>query len=127
MKKQILIPSVLLLVLGLVCAVVYLQTISVTATVSEAISSSTISLDFSGMPGETILQNIAIQNDASVPLNVEIIFNETDNVNGVTYTSDMPQTISIAPGLADYPVSITYDTDTVAGDISGDIILNRVA
>lgn len=106
---------------------ILIHTINVDATVSEALSSTTLNLDFSGMPGETIVESISVNNGASVPLGVFISWNEDTNLNGVNYTTDMPQTVTLAPGANSVDVSFTYTNDTVTGDVNGTVTLERTA
>lgn len=127
-KKVLLAIPLGVLMLGLIIAgAVYYHTIDVTATVSEALSSLTIALDFSGFPGETITKTFDIQNDASVNLDTTLTWTELTNVNGVVYTTDMTKTVTLLPGANSVGVEFVYATDTVIGDVTGEITLERVA
>ena len=68
-----------ILVIALVAAVIFIAYVQVDATVSEALSTSTVDLDLSGFPGETITQDITIVNAASVPLNAQLTWEERKN------------------------------------------------
>lgn len=125
-NKRFVAPAVLgLLFIATVSAVVFFSQVQVDATVSEALSSTTLNIDVSGFPGETITQNISVQNDASVPLDVSLAWSEVSNLNTVDYTTDMPKVVTVQPGLNEIPVSFTYATDSPIGDISGTIDLSR--
>lgn len=68
-----------ILAVALVTAYIFIAFVKVDATVSEALSTSTIELDLSGFPGETITEDITIDNLASVPLNALLTWEERKN------------------------------------------------
>lgn len=83
MNKLLIIGLPLILVTALVIAIgIYFHTVDVDATVSEALSSTTVDLDFSGMPGETITKEITINNAANVDLTVNLEWTERTNPIG---------------------------------------------
>ena len=127
MNKKLLFGVILgTMLLGLVIAsAIYYHTIPVTSTIGEALSSTTVALNFSGFPGETIIQNIDVNNVANVPLNTELTWTEGNNLNLVNYTNDLPKTINLVPGANVVPVSFTYATDSTIGDFDGNITLTR--
>ena len=127
-NKKLLLPVFVVLSLCLVYAgAVIFHNINATATVSEALVSTDVSADFSGYAGETIVKNFTVENKASVPLDVEVTWEETSNINNVTYTTDMTKTLTLAPGSNIVSVLFTYAEDTTLGDVEGTITLSRVA
>ncbi|HUS49334.1 MAG TPA: hypothetical protein VMZ91_04170, partial [Candidatus Paceibacterota bacterium] len=67
-KKKLLYGLILPIVLGviLVSAIaIYFATISVTFNVSEALSTETVELDFSGVVGDCIIQTFSVSNAAN--------------------------------------------------------------
>lgn len=125
-KKSFSIFAVALFAVALVSAAVVYNSITVDATVSEALSTTTVSLDFSGFPGETITHSIDIQNDASVNLDTTLSWTELTNVNGATYSTDLSKTVTLTPGANSVDVSVTYNTDSPVGDITAEITLERI-
>jgi outer membrane lipoprotein-sorting protein len=128
MNKKLLALGLPVLLTALVVAVM-LSSVNVTIQVDEALSTTTTDLTLSpAYAGETITQTIPVENKANVPLNVELSWTETENLNGVTYTTDMSKTVEIpALSTADVEVSFTFATDTELGEVTGQIVLERVA
>ena len=130
-KKIFSLPVLIVLGLVVVSAAVvgiYYYEISTTLTVNEAFSSTTTDLTFTGFPdGLEVCQNIAIDNDATVPLNAQLTWIQIDNVDDVDYTTHLPRVISIASGTADYPVCFTTNLGSAAGVVNGNVAITRVA
>lgn len=115
-----------LLAVVLVSAVaIYFATIPVTFSVSEALSTETIELDFSGAVGSCIIKTIDVSNAANNPLPVQLTWVETSNINGVIYTTDMPKTEELTIGLNSIDVELCYVPESVLGDVNGNVILSR--
>lgn len=126
MNKKVMIPVAVILTLGIIAAaIVWSYSIPVTTTVSEAFSSTTINLDFSGVVGNTVFQNISIHNAASVPITVNLAWSVISNPSNVNYTISMPATFEALPGDNAVPVSFTYDKYGPVGVINGNITLTR--
>jgi len=126
-SKAFIIPAVALMICGFVAAAIYISSINVTATVSEALSTTTTDVSYSGYAGETVCVNVPIDNAANVPLNVELTYAETSNPNNVIYTNNMnPLDTQLAPGTNNINTCVTYDGASPLGDIAGTITINRV-
>lgn len=127
MNKKILLFGIPLLLAGIVMAAIIYHTLTVNATISEALSTVTLDLDMSGFPGEVVVQTFVINNAANVPLNTQFTWLETENLNDVVYITDMPKVVELAPGDNDVNATFTYADETPLGDITGTITLERVA
>ena len=125
-RKIYVIPLALFALISIVSAVVFIASIHVNVSVNEALSTTTTSLSISGFPGETIESIIDIHNEASVPLNIELSCTETSNVNGVTYTTDMPKILILAPGDNNVSVSHVIASNSSIGSFEGDISITRI-
>jgi len=81
MNKKLSIGLVGLFAIALVSAVIYnyIDSVGVDTTVSEALSVSTVAVSLTGYPGETLTENIVVDNLASVDLEVGISFIEESN------------------------------------------------
>lgn len=78
-KKKLVMFGVPILALALVTAAIFIAYVKVDATVNEALSTSTIDIDLSGFPGETITEDITVANAASVPLYAKLTWQEMKN------------------------------------------------
>lgn len=78
-RKKLLMFGFPILAIALISAFVFIAFVKVDATVSEALSTDTVELSMSGYVGETITQDIAIDNLASVPLNARLTWEERKN------------------------------------------------
>lgn len=127
-QKKVVIPLMALMLIGFVVAgAVYYHSISVTATVGEALSSADVAIDFSGYPGETIVKTFNVNNAANVPLDTRVSWTETENLNGVTYSNDMTKVVTLAPGVNTIGVQFVYNEDSTIGNVLGTITLERIA
>ncbi len=91
MNKKILMFSMLgLFAIVLVSAAVYIYigNTSVDIIVSEALSVGTVSVSFVGYPGETLIENIIVENEANVPLYVDLTYEEQSNDNTFVLDND---------------------------------------
>lgn len=129
MNKKIMFASIdgVVLLTALVAAAVLYASIPTSVSVSEALSTTTLSVSLSGFPGETLTKNIDVNNVGSVALNTRVSFAEDSNVNGVTYTTNMPETVLLAPGANTVTVTYTILNDSPVGDFNGTIQLDRTA
>lgn len=129
MNKKILTPIVAaVLILGFAFAAnILYHSVPVDATISEALTSTTVSLSVSGYPGETISRDIIVDNAASVPLNTLVTWEEGTNANIVSYTTSMPITQTLSPGTNTITVTYTIATDSPTGTFNGNIKLERTA
>ena len=131
MNKKLLMFGLPVLVLAvLVSAVIYFHTVSVDITVDEALESTTLDISISAYPGETKTAEIEVNNKADVPLDVELIWvNLPVIVPGtqepVNYTTDMPKTVTVEPGLNTITAEFYIASDSEVGEIAGEIELNR--
>lgn len=127
-SKAFIIPVVALAIIGFVAAAVFIANINVTATVSEAFSTATTDVSYSGFPGETICVDVPIDNAANVPLDVELTYAAGANPNGVIYTTNMDAGLdqTLAPGANTVTTCATYGAVTPLGDIAGTITITRV-
>jgi len=135
MNKKLLITMAVALMaaIALVAAAVMYQSIAVDATVTEGLelqTPNTISADFAGFPGEEKCSTITVLNKASVALDTDVSWVETD-ADGVDYTIDIvptrTETIAAGPGVTtDFDVCLTFDTGTNPGTVTGNIELTRV-
>ncbi len=128
MKKKLLYGLILpLLAVVLVSAVaIYFATINVTFTVSEALSTETVELDFSGVVGDCVEKSFDVTNDANSDLPIQLNWVETSNPNGVTYAiTDMPRTETLSNGINTITIELCYDSESVIGEVSGNVILSR--
>ena len=116
------------MLIGFIAAAVYISEINATATVSEAFSTTTTDVSYSGFPGETICVDVPVDNDANVALDVELTYVETDNPDAVIYTTNMDSGLdqTLAPGANLVNTCATYDAVTPLGDIAGTITITRV-
>ena len=126
-KKVLTIPAILLFAMGAVLAanLVFFQHTSVDVHVSEALNQSVLSTSVASFPGETQVENYTITNDANVPLNVELSFQEDQNVNNVSYSTDLPKTVLMQPGSNTVSAVFTIANDSVVGDFNGTISFAR--
>ncbi len=126
MKKKLLYGLLLpLFAVVLVSAAILFATIPVTFSVGEALSTTTTSLDFSGVVSECITESIDVENIANNDLPVQLTWVETSNENGVTYTIDVPRTEILNNGANTIDVTLCYADGSVIGSVSGDLILSR--
>ena len=125
-RKAVVIPAVLLLLATVVTAVVLFATVHVDVTVGEALSTTTTDVSVSGFPGEVLTQSIDINNKASVPLNISVTFLETENPDGVTYTTNMPFVKTLEPGNNTIDTAFTINHDSPIGSFNGTIELTRI-
>lgn len=118
-----------ILLIGLTIAgVVWYQTIAVDVTVNEALSAVPIGISVIGSyPGETIRENITVENKANVPLYTRLTWTEQSNVNSVTYTNGgaLSGTQSLSPGFNILSVEWTINVDSPTGTFNGTIALER--
>lgn len=128
-KKKIAFAFVALAVFSIAAyAAILIATVPADVTVSEAISTSTVSLAVSAFPGETQCEPVSVSNAASVDLNVLATFTETSNLDAVDYTQNTPFTQSIAAGTTeDVDICFTVATDSPVGLLEGDVTIERVA
>lgn len=126
-KKLIGIGAGIVLMTAIVLAAVFYHSVPVSITVSEALSSTTISIGTSGFPGESIEQNISVNNAANVALNTSLTWLQDANANGVTYTTNLPLIQTLSPGLNIISVDYAINSDSPAGNFNGTITLQRVA
>lgn len=117
--------AVLLLSL-ITAAVVLFDSIPITSTVNEPLSTSTSSLDFSAYPGENVTKMINITNSANVPLTAQLTLIINSNGTNVDYTTNLPLTTLVSPGINSVNVWISYNNSTNIGNLTGSIELSRV-
>lgn len=81
MNKKILLFGVLpvLAIALVVAAAVYFHSVSVNGTVNEALSSETTEISLDAIAGETLIKQVSVQNDGTVPLGVEFAWTEQTN------------------------------------------------
>lgn len=114
-----------IMMLGLGIAAVNFFTSSVDVTINEALSSTSTPVSVSGFPGEVVTATFTVDNAASVPLDVDLAWAEVTNVNGVTYSHDMPKTVTMVPGSNTVTVSYTIDTGSPVGTFDGTVSFTR--
>ena len=129
-KKLLIFGSIF--AIALVSAVaVYFASVNTTITVNEAFTTSEIPLTLDGAYPDGVERcvDVSIRNDASVPLNAEIIWFEDTNGNVVLYETDadIARTDSIGTGEQLIPVCFTVETGSPVGEITGHITIERVA
>jgi len=126
MNRKLLMFGIPILAIALVAAAIFIAYVKVDTTVNEALSTSTIAVDLSGFPGETITQDITIDNAASVPLNTLLTWEERknhyllDNIEGICPGTTCEKKIIIDAADAgittlDDLESISWDAFNVAG------------
>ena len=126
-KKLVMGMTLSILLLTLVVAVVILITnVPTSVNVSEALSTNSSSLSFSGYPGENIIQSININNAASVSLYARLSFNETNNTAGVNYTTNLPLNVTVSPGVNNVNVAFTISNSSQVGTVNGNVVLERL-
>lgn len=128
-NKKYAIPLMALLLVGLVSAVaLYFHSTTATLVVDEARSSADVDFSLNAYSGETKTQTITIHNNANVPLCAEISYEETANEDAVSYTTNLPQTITLAPE-ADTTATASFAVNEVssAGTVTGTIYYTKVA
>ena len=128
-RKAVAIPLVLVFAMVIVSATVaYFHSMQVDLVVSEARSSGDMDVVLSFMSGETDSTTQTIHNAANVALCAELSWAELNNTDGVIYTTNLPQTLTLAPG-ADTTATVTYTANeiTPAGAVTGAIIYTKVA
>lgn len=79
-KKKLALFIIPILAILVVSAIVYFHSVKVDATINEPLSSSSVSLDVSAFPSETVTKTISVQNDAENPLTVDFAWNQNSNV-----------------------------------------------
>lgn len=125
-NKKYLSFVLLALAFTFVTAGVIYNSINVTITVSEALSTTTTAIAFTGYAGETIPQCFTVTNLANVNLNTQLTYAEATNT-GVTYSTDMPKTITLASGDNNVCVNAIITNDSDNGAVTGTVTLTRVA
>lgn len=131
-SKAFVIPAIALMAIAMIsAAVVYYESINVDITVDEALSvSSAMPITVIGVfPGETVTEDIDVQNDASVPLYTTLTWAEGTNLPPVSYTTGgaLSGVQTLAPGLNTLTVTWTVDASSEIGQFDGTITLDRVA
>jgi len=130
-KKKLLMFGLPLLALSVIiisAVAIYFATIPVTFSVGEALSTTTIEIDFSGdnvVAGSCFTKQINVSNAANRDLPIQLIWVEISNPNGVTYTNGLPQVKTLVTGDNTINVEFCYEPNSVLGDVSGEIILSR--
>jgi uncharacterized protein (UPF0218 family) len=126
-KKYLMFGLPIVLGILLVSAVaIYFATINVTFTVSEALSTETVALDFSGVVGDCVQQTFEVTNNAENDLPIQLMWVQTSNENGVTYEiTNMPRTETLTNGINSITIELCYDSESVIGAVSGNVILSR--
>ena len=126
-SKMFIVPMVAIMLLGFVAAAIMFATIETTATISEALSTATVTMSFSGVPGDIITKTFDVENAANQALTMDVDWAEDSNLGGVIYTTDMvpTKTVTIAPGANTVTVQFEYDGASPLGDVNGTITLTR--
>lgn len=122
-KWMFAIPVAVILTIAMVYATsLYFHQVNVDITVSEARSSGDTPFSLTCMSGETVTHDVLIHNSANVALNAVVSWTEVDNANGVTYSTNLPQTVTIN-ALSDLTVtaSVTCNPTTEAGIVHGTV------
>ena len=125
-NKKVITFGIPILAIALVSAVILFHYVTVDATVSEALSSATINLDVSGLPGETTIGSIDVSNGASVDLPVLLTWIEKsnkyslDNSGGSCPGTDCEKRIVISQsdlGFTDLSdlETISWEADVISG------------
>lgn len=129
MNKKFIVPIVLgvMFIAGVLAVGIWYANINVTATVSEALSTTTTDVSVSGVSGEIVTKTFNITNAANRALNTELTWAEVTKTGGVIYTTDMPKTVALVPGLNTISVVFTYNTTSPLGTVAGTVTLTRVA
>ena len=126
-KKLFYLPVFAILLIASAFALgVYIASVPTTVTVTEAVSVSTVSLSVGAFPGETITKDITIDNAASVSQDVTLAWVENSNPSLVDYTTDLPKTVTVAPGANTITVSFSVAHDSAVGTFDGDVEVSRV-
>ena len=123
------IPMIAIMMIALISAAVYISSITATATISEALSTTTTTVSYSGLVGDTVCVGVDIFNAANVALNVKLTYVETSNPNSVIYTTNMGGvglTQILASGANTVTTCATYDGASPLGVIAGTITITRV-
>jgi len=125
-------PTIALAVMFLILAVpilaaVVVHSYNVDVIVGEPLSSSNVDVTLNALAGETETHTIMIDNLANVALDVDVAWTETSNVNGVVYTTSMPQTFTVPSGLGNtFDVTFDIDSGSPTGTFEGSIVIERV-
>lgn len=125
-RKKLIMFGIPILAVALVTAYIFIAFVKVDATVSEALSTSTIEIDLSGFPGETITEDITIDNLASVPLDALLTWEEKKNsyllgnLSGTCPGTNCEERITIEAvdtevTTLDSLETISWDADVLAG------------
>jgi len=127
-RKILVIPVIALMCMAFAYAAVnYFHSIQVDMTVNEARSSVDVPFSLTFNSGETVTHDLTIHNAANVQLCAELTYNESSNVNGVTYTDNLPVTVTLAPASdTTQTVSFTADETTPAGAVVGNIVYTPI-
>jgi len=126
-KKKLWLFLTPVLAIALVAAVVYIASLNVTATVSEAISTAQTDIVISPIIGGVTCSQVSIDNAASWDLWTQLSFTETSNVGGVVYTTDLPKTVTLSSGNNQVDVCFDVTEDSPVGEIDGTVTIERVA
>ncbi len=125
-KKKLLMFGLPLLCLVIVSAgIIYLTSVDVTFGVGEPLEVEDSPLNFSGYAGECISKTIHIGNKANGIIPIQLFWNELSNMAGSTYTTDMPKLDNVAIGGSDISIELCYNSDSIVGDVSGEVIVVR--
>jgi len=129
-RKILMIPLVTVLVMAMVFAaplIAYFHQTQVDLTVNEARSSADLPVSLTFNSGETVTSDKTIHNNANVQLCAVLSWEEVNNTNNVTYTDNLPISVTLAPG-ADTIVTTSFTADEVteAGSVSGLVNYNKI-
>jgi len=113
----------------LVTAAILFATINVEFTVGEALSTTTVALDFSEdivVTGSCIAKTFNVNNAANRVLPLQLNWVETANEDGVIYSlTNIPRTQTLEVGDNTISIEFCYDSESNEGSVSGNIILSR--
>lgn len=128
-RKTFLAITIALLAVAFISATVaYFYTVQVDLTVNEARSSADLPVSLTFNSGETVNTDKTIHNSANVQLCALLSWEETSNVDGVAYSTNLPMQVNLAPS-ADTTVAVSFTANeiTPAGSVTGNINYAKVA
>lgn len=127
-NKLLTVPFAILMTAALTLAVgIYISSVHATVTVNEAISQDNAPIVItSAYPNMVSSQDIIINNAAPVNETVTLTWNETSNPDGVSYSTNLPQTVTLASGANTETISFNIASDSINGTVEGDIIVTRI-
>jgi len=135
-KKKLWLFLVPILGIALVAAAVWIANLDVTTTISEAISTAQTDIVISALVGGVTCEQVSIDNAANWDLWTALTFTETSNfvndglgndVGDVTYTTDLPKTVTLSSGANMVDVCFDVTEDSLIGVITGTVTIERVA